>query len=100
MLVSTRKVGQIITLGNPRSSEKAIETLVVNVQGAEVKLGVTAPLEVPVHRREIWEQKKQEERTAEARGEQVNIPDAAGTVFSVDSAAPFRQEEIVSQYLA
>ena len=58
MLVLTRKVGQVITLGNLRSPEKAIEIMVTDVQGSEVKLGVEAPIEVPVHRREIWEQKK------------------------------------------
>ena len=82
MLVLTRKVGQVITLGNPLSPDKAIEILVTDVQGAEVKLGVTAPLEIPVHRHEIWEQKKQEERDAEAQ--------ALGQSHSIGAAsAPF-----------
>jgi len=36
----------------------------------------------------------------EVRGERVNSPEAADAVFSVDNGTPFRQEEIVSQYLA
>ena len=67
MLVLTRKVGQVITLGNPHSSEKAIEVTVVDVQGTDVKLGFNAPVEVSVHRREIWEQKKQEKLVAEVQ---------------------------------
>ena len=68
MLVLTRKVGQVITLGNPHSSEKAIEVTVIDIQGSEVKLGVEAPVEVSVDRREVWEQKKQEKRVAEVQG--------------------------------
>lgn len=67
MLVLTRKVGQVITLGNPHSPEKAIEIKVVEVQGGDVKLGFEAPAEVPIHRREIWEQKQQEKMAAEVQ---------------------------------
>ena len=67
MLVLTRKVGQVITLGNPCSSEKAIEIIVVDVQGGDVKLGFEAPVEISIHRREIWEQKKQEKLGAEVQ---------------------------------
>lgn len=40
MLVLTRKVGQVITLGNPLSPEKAIEIKVVDVQGSDVEGGL------------------------------------------------------------
>jgi hypothetical protein len=36
---------------------------------------------------------------AAARGERVNSPEEADTVFSVEAGTPFRQEEITSQYL-
>jgi hypothetical protein len=36
---------------------------------------------------------------AAARGERVNSPEDADTVFSVEAGTPFRQEEIASQYL-
>ena len=67
MLVLTRKVGQIITLGNPHSPEKTIQIKVVDVQGHDVKLGFEAPGDVPIHRREIWEQKQQEKQAAEVQ---------------------------------
>jgi hypothetical protein len=36
---------------------------------------------------------------AAARGEQVQTPEDADTVFSVETGTPFRPEEIASQYL-
>ena len=67
MLVLTRKVGEVITLGNPRSLEKAIQITVVDIQGTDVKLGFDAPVEIAVHRREIWEQKKLDKQAAEVQ---------------------------------
>lgn len=54
MLVLTRKVNEIITLGNPLSEESAIEVTVVEVHGDQVRLGITAPRETTVHRKEVW----------------------------------------------
>ena len=37
---------------------------------------------------------------AHARGEMVDIPDEADTIFSVENGTPFRLEEIASAYMA
>jgi carbon storage regulator len=50
MLVLSRKRGEAITIGN------GVTITVLVVQGDRVKLGVAAPIEVPVHRQEIREQ--------------------------------------------
>ena len=50
MLVLSRKHGEAITIGND------ITITVLVVQGSRVKIGITAPAEVPVHRQEICEQ--------------------------------------------
>jgi carbon storage regulator len=47
MLVLGRKRGERIMLG------EGIVITVVSVQGERVKLGIEAPLEMPVHREEI-----------------------------------------------
>jgi carbon storage regulator len=47
MLVLTRKVGERIVIGG------AVSVTVVAVVGGKVRLGVTAPNEVPVDREEI-----------------------------------------------
>jgi carbon storage regulator len=49
MLVLSRKRGEVITIGN------GVTVTVLAVQGDRVKLGVVAPVEVPVHRQEIYE---------------------------------------------
>ena len=50
MLVLSRKPGESITIGN------GVTVTVLAVHGDRVKIGVTAPVEVPVHRQEIHEQ--------------------------------------------
>jgi carbon storage regulator len=49
MLVLTRKPNQSIMIG------EEIEVSVVEVKGDQVKLGITAPRSVKVHRKEVFE---------------------------------------------
>ena len=49
MLVLTRRVGETLILGHD------IRITVLAVSGNQVRLGVTAPKEVPVHREEVAE---------------------------------------------
>lgn len=67
MLVLTRKLNQAITIGNPLDSETAIEIKVIEVRGDQVRLGVVAPRETSVHRKEVWLQVQEERREAEAQ---------------------------------
>lgn len=66
MLVFTRKLGEAITIGDPKtgdpkSAEKAIgnqtliEVTVEEIGAGSVRLGITAPKETTVHRSEVWE---------------------------------------------
>ncbi|MGA2469403.1 MAG: carbon storage regulator CsrA [Solirubrobacteraceae bacterium] len=48
MLVLTRKSNQSIMIGNE------IEVSVLSVVGEKVRLGIQAPREVPVYRREVY----------------------------------------------
>jgi carbon storage regulator len=64
MLVLTRRVDGSIIIGDPKTPEDCIEVVVVEVRGDQVRLGVTAPKDVMVHRREVYETIQQENRAA------------------------------------
>ena len=50
MLTLTRKIGQKILIGN------GIEIEVREIRGRQVRLGITAPLGLPVYREELYQQ--------------------------------------------
>lgn len=60
MLVLSRKKDESIVINND------ITIVVVEIRGDKVRLGVEAPKEVPVHRREVFE--------AIVHGEPVDVP--------------------------
>ena len=49
MLILTRKRNERIMIGD------SIEVTVVDIRGEQVQLGINAPKDVPVHRREVYE---------------------------------------------
>ena len=58
MLVLTRKIGESIQIGDD------VRLTILSVQGRSVKVGVTAPKDVTVHREEIYEKIVEENRRA------------------------------------
>jgi carbon storage regulator len=58
MLVLSRQRDQTIMIGDD------IEITVVDIRGDKVRLGINAPPEVPVHRKEVYEAIKRENREA------------------------------------
>ncbi|NLV63248.1 MAG: carbon storage regulator CsrA, partial [Clostridiaceae bacterium] len=60
MLVLSRKKGQSIMIGND------IEISIVDVQGEQVRLGINAPRDVSIHRKEVFEEIIAENRQAAA----------------------------------
>jgi carbon storage regulator len=53
MLVLTRKIGEQIIIGDN------VSVMVVKVSGDQVRLGITAPSEITVHRREVYQRIQQ-----------------------------------------
>ncbi len=49
-----------------------VEITIVDVRGDKVRLGITAPREIPVHRREVYEaiQREKSEKEAEAQAQE------------------------------
>ena len=68
MLVLTRKVSQSIIIGD------GIEVVVLEVRGEQVRLGIKAPKNVTVHRKEIYEQISQEGRDESTNEGQTGTP--------------------------
>ncbi len=58
MLVLTRKLGEVIKIGDQ------VKVVVVSIDGNSVKLGIEAPKEVPVHREEVYEKIAAENKAA------------------------------------
>lgn len=58
MLVLSRKKGQSIMIGNN------IEISIIDIQGEQIRLGINAPRDIPIHRKEVFEEIIQENRQA------------------------------------
>ncbi len=54
MLVLARKLNESIMIGDN------IEIVVIDIKGDQVKLGIKAPRKITVHRKEIYQEIKQE----------------------------------------
>ena len=62
MLILSRRIGEVINIGSD------IEVCVLGVNAGQVRLGITAPKEVPVHRQEV---SKRIAREVQKMGKQV-----------------------------
>ncbi len=71
MLVLSRKKNESIVINND------ITIVVVEIRGDKVRLGVEAPIEVPVHRREVYDAIRRNEQNAEHSAEGASNPDAS-----------------------
>lgn len=60
MLILSRRVGETLRVGED------VSVTVLGVKGTQVRIGISAPREVPVHRAEIYERIRREERKAAA----------------------------------
>ena len=65
MLVLTRKIGEGIAIGSN------IRVVILEIQGGQVRLGIEAPSEVPVHRDEVYARIRDENQRAAST---VSIP--------------------------
>ena len=62
MLVLSRQRDEMIVIGDD------IEITVVDIRGEKVRLGITAPPHISVHRKEVYEAIKREKQAAQGAG--------------------------------
>lgn len=55
MLVLSRHANETVMIGDE------IEVTIIEIRGDKVRLGFTAPKDVPVHRREVYDARKRDE---------------------------------------
>lgn len=80
MLVLSRQKDQTIMIGD------LVEITVVEVRGDKVRLGITAPVSIPVHRKEVYQAIQRENQEA-ARASLDDISALQRSVHKAETAA-------------
>lgn len=84
MLILTRKLGENIRIGDN------IRIVILDIKGGQVKIGIEAPPNISVHREEIYEKIREENRRA-SRISSKAIREVA-QIFQRDRPSPKRAD--------
>ena len=86
MLILSRKSGESIVI------DGRIKVTIIRVEGEAVKVGIEAPAEVQVHRKEIYDEIQSSNKQAITR-QKVALPKFSPVVRAQKAAAPVRNPE-------
>jgi carbon storage regulator len=81
MLILSRKIGESIVI------DGRIHVTVMRVEGEVVKLGIAAPSEVPVHRKEVYEEIQRSNQQALTK-QSTALPKLAGKLPKLNASSP------------
>lgn len=87
MLVLSRQRDETVMIGDD------IEVTVVDIRGDKVRLGITAPKEISVHRKEVYDAIKRENRAAAQVKPDVPAEPAAGAVTTAVDVEARRKKD-------
>jgi carbon storage regulator len=87
MLVLSRQRDESIMIGDD------VEITIVDVRGDKVRLGITAPKNIPVHRREIYDaiQREKAEKAQGGDGQVAPAPEQAPADAAVEPKKPEKE---------
>ncbi len=85
MLILSRKSGESIVI------DGRIHVKVVRVEGDIVKVGIEAPLDVPVHRKEVYEEIQRNNQQALTQQRATALPKLNGSALALKQAGPAGQ---------
>lgn len=78
MLILTRKLGEQINIGDD------ITVTLLEVKGTQVKLGIEAPKDISIHRKEIYERIREEN----LKSSEVDLSDLSEAASMLTSITP------------
>ena len=81
MLILTRRVGESLMIGDE------VNVTVLGVKGNQVRIGVSAPKDVPVHREEIYQRIQNEKHQGPSNGQGAAIDTSEPPVLLAASGA-------------
>jgi len=87
MLILTRRINETLNIGDD------VQVTVLGIKGNQVRIGINAPRDVPVHREEIYQRIKREERIA--NGEDVQGDDDYSSDHDYRGADYFSDDDSV-----
>jgi carbon storage regulator len=68
MLILTRRINETLNIGDD------VQVTVLGIKGNQVRIGINAPRDVPVHREEIYQRIKREERMSSTEDDSDEAP--------------------------
>lgn len=82
MLILTRRIGETLNIGDD------IKVTILSINGRQVRIGIDAPKEIPIHREEIYQRVQTEKRLGITRTKEPTLKIPMPSPSRTDKAPP------------